>query len=515
MKKRPIVLCILDGYGLTSRVDGNAVKLANTPNLDDLMAMYPTTTIQASGNAVGLPEGQMGNSEVGHMNIGAGRVVYQSLTLINKAVEDGEFYENEEFLAAIKHAKDHGSKLHIWGLLSSGGVHSFNEHIYALLTLARRERLEKVYVHAFLDGRDVAPDSGLSFVEELDAKMKEIGVGEIASISGRYYAMDRDKRFDRVDLAYKAIAEHEGPSFTDPVQFVKDSYANEVYDEFVVPGYNSNVDGAVENDDAVIFANFRPERAIQMATVITNPEFYADKGYVPAVKRENIYFVSMMKYADSVKGHIAFKPQVLTNVLGDYLSAKGMKQLRIAETEKYAHVTFFMDGGVDKEIEGAKRDLINSPKVATYDLQPEMSAYEVKDKLIEELDSGEFDVVIVNFANCDMVGHTGIIPAAISAVETVDECVGEVYDKVLELGGTMLITADHGNAETLLDEEGNPFTAHTTNVVPLIVTNSHIALKEGGKLGDLAPTILTLLGLEVPEEMTGNVLIDNEPDCFQ
>ena len=456
MKKRPIVLCILDGYGLTSRVDGNAVKLANTPNLDDLMAMYPTTTIQASGNAVGLPEGQMGNSEVGHMNIGAGRVVYQSLTLINKAVEDGEFYENEEFLAAIKHAKDHGSKLHIWGLLSSGGVHSFNEHIYALLTLARRERLEKVYVHAFLDGRDVAPDSGLSFVEELDAKMKEIGVGEIASISGRYYAMDRDKRFDRVDLAYKAIAEHEGPSFTDPVQFVKDSYANEVYDEFVVPGYNSNVDGAVENDDAVIFANFRPDRAIQMATVITNPEFYADKGYVPAVKREN-----------------------------------------------------------DKEIEGAKRDLINSPKVATYDLQPEMSAYEVKDKLIEELDSGEFDVVIVNFANCDMVGHTGIIPAAISAVETVDECVGEVYDKVLELGGTMLITADHGNAETLLDEEGNPFTAHTTNVVPLIVTNSHIALKEGGKLGDLAPTILTLLGLEVPEEMTGNVLIDNEPDCFQ
>lgn len=515
MKKRPIVLCIMDGYGLTDRVDGNAVKLANTPNLDDLMAMYPTTVIKASGKAVGLPEGQMGNSEVGHMNIGAGRVVYQSLTLINKAVEDGTFYDNEEFMAAIKHAKENGSKLHIFGLLSTGGVHSSQDHIFALLKLARRERVDKVYVHAFLDGRDVAPDSGKGFVENLEAKMKEIGCGEIASISGRYYAMDRDKRFERMDVAYKAIVSREGKSFTDPVQFVQDSYNEEVYDEFVVPGYNANVEGNVEDNDAVIFANFRPDRAIQIATLVTNPTFYQDKGYVPDVQLKNIYFVCMMHYADSVKGHIAFHPQTLTNTLGDYVAEKGLKQLRIAETEKYAHVTFFFDGGVDKEIPGAKRDLINSPKVATYDLQPEMSAYLVKDKLIEELDTGEFDLVVVNFANCDMVGHTGIIPAAIQAVETVDECVGEVYDKVLEMGGTMLITADHGNAEKLLDEDNHPFTAHTTNDVPLIVTNSHLALKEGGKLGDLAPTILTLLGQEIPEEMTGNVLIENDPDSFQ
>lgn len=515
MKKRPIVLCIMDGYGLTDRVDGNAVKLANTPNLDDLMAMYPTTTIHASGNAVGLPEGQMGNSEVGHMNIGAGRVVYQSLTLINKAVKDGTFYDNEEFLAAIKHAKQNNSKLHIFGLLSTGGVHSSIDHIYALLKLARRERVEKVYIHAFLDGRDVAPDSGVGFIKDLQAKIDEIGCGEIASVSGRYYAMDRDKRFERMDLAYNAIVCKKGKDFTDPVQFVEDSYKEEVYDEFVVPGYNSAIDGNVEDNDAVIFANFRPDRAIQIATLITNPTFYEDKGYVPEVKLNNIYFVCMMHYADSVKGHVAFKPVELHNTLGDCLSERGLTQLRIAETEKYAHVTFFFDGGVDKEIKGAKRDLINSPKVATYDLQPEMSAYLVRDKLIEELDSGEFDVVIVNFANCDMVGHTGIIPAAISAVETVDECVGDVYDKVASMGGTMLITADHGNAERELDEDGNPFTAHTTNDVPLIVTNSHIALKEGGKLGDLAPTILTLLGQPVPPEMDGDVLIENDPSCFQ
>lgn len=507
MKKKPIVLCIMDGYGFTDRVDGNAVKLAQTPNLDDLMAMYPHTQIQASGNAVGLPEGQMGNSEVGHLNIGAGRVVYQSLTLINKSVKDGDFFKKQEFLDAIKHAKENDSKLHIWGLLSDGGVHSFNEHIYALLKLAKQEGLKKVYVHAFLDGRDVAPDSGSRFTKNLLHAIDEIGVGEIASVSGRYYAMDRDKRFDRVNLAYDAIVAHEGPSFTDPVKYIRDSYAHDVLDEFVVPAYNSDVDGAVEDNDSIIFANFRPDRAIQIATVMTNPTFYEDKGYVPAVQRNNIYFVCMMKYADSVKGEIAFKAQKLTNTLGDYISTKGLKQLRIAETEKYAHVTFFFDGGVDKEIEGAQRDLILSPKVATYDLQPEMSAFEVKDKLLEELDKDEFDVVIVNFANCDMVGHTGVIPAAISAVNVVDQCVGEVYEKVFELGGTMLITADHGNAECLLDEDNNPFTAHTTNPVPLIVTNSHLTLKEGGKLGDLAPTILTLLGLPIPEEMTGNVLI--------
>ncbi|MBO6046696.1 MAG: 2,3-bisphosphoglycerate-independent phosphoglycerate mutase [Erysipelotrichaceae bacterium] len=507
MKKRPIVLCIMDGYGFTDRVDGNAVKLANTPNLDDLMAIYPNTRIRASGEAVGLPDGQMGNSEVGHLNIGAGRVVYQSLTLINKAVKDGEFYKNEEFLKAIKHVKDNDSKLHIWGLLSNGGVHSANDHIYALLRLAKKEGLKKVYVHAFLDGRDVAPDSGSRFTKELLSEIDEIGVGEIASISGRYYAMDRDKRFDRVDLAYQAMVCHEGKSFTDPVRYIRDSYTHDVLDEFVIPGYNSDADGAVEDNDAVIFANFRPDRAIQIATVMTNPTFYEDKGYVPSVTRNNVCFVCMMKYADSVKGSIAFKAQKLTNTFGDYISEKGLKQLRIAETEKYAHVTFFFDGGLDKEIEGAERALVLSPKVATYDLKPEMSAYEVKDRLIEELDKDIFDVVVVNFANCDMVGHTGIIPAAINAVSVVDECVGEVYEKVFELGGTMLITADHGNAECLLDENNNPFTAHTTNEVPFIVTNSHLKVKEGGKLGDIAPTILTLLGLPVPEEMTGDVLI--------
>lgn len=503
MKKRPIVLCIMDGYGLSDRIEGNAVKLANTPNLDDLMAIYPTTRIKASGFAVGLPEGQMGNSEVGHMNLGAGRVVYQSLSLINKAVSDGSFFENRKFLKAMDNALSHDSKLHIWGLLSDGGVHSSNEHIYALLEMAKREGVKKVYVHAFLDGRDVAPDSGADFVAELQDKMKEIGVGEIASISGRYYAMDRDKRFERVDLAYQAIVNAQGKSFTDGVQYVKDSYAEEVYDEFVIPGYNASVDGKIEDHDSIIFANFRPDRAIQMSTVITNDVY----DYKPDRKPQDIVFVSMMKYADTVKGDVAFGKVNLNNTFGDYIAEKGLKQLRIAETEKYAHVTFFFDGGVDKEIEGATRVLINSPKVATYDLQPEMSAYEVKDALLEELDKDIYDVVIVNFANCDMVGHTGIIPAAIKAVSVVDECVGEVYQKVFELGGTMLITADHGNSEQLLDENGNPFTAHTTNEVPLIVTNTHLKLKEGGKLGDLAPTMLMLLGLEIPEEMDGNVLI--------
>lgn len=504
MKKRPVVLCILDGYGLSDRIDGNAVRLANTPNLDDLMAMYPTTTLMASGNAVGLPEGQMGNSEVGHLNIGAGRIVYQSLTLINKAVKDGDFFKNEAFLKAIQHVKDNDSKLHIWGLLSNGGVHSSNEHIYALLQLAKDQGLDKVYVHAFLDGRDVAPDSGVDFVQELQDKMDEIGVGQIASISGRYYAMDRDKRMDRIELAYNVLVGKSGETFSDAVQYVKDSYAKEVYDEFVIPGYNPDCGGAVSDNDAIIFANFRPDRAIQMSNVFTADVY---DNFKPTDKPQNIHFVCMMRYADTVNGDIAFKALDLSNTLGDYLSAQELKQLRIAETEKYAHVTFFMDGGVDKEIEGATRVLINSPKVATYDLQPEMSAYEVKDALITELEKDIYDVVIVNFANCDMVGHTGIIPAAIKAVSVVDECVGEIYEKVLELGGTMLITADHGNSEKLLDEDNNPFTAHTTNPVPLIVTNTHLELKEGGKLGDLAPTMLQLLGLPIPPEMTGESLL--------
>ena len=467
MKKRPVVLCILDGYGLTDRVDGNAVKLANTPNLDDLMAMYPTTTLKACGNAVGLPEGQMGNSEVGHLNIGAGRIVYQSLTLINKAVEDGTFFTNEAFLKAIQHAKDNDSKLHIWGLLSNGGVHSSNEHIYALLKLAKDQGLEKVYVHAFLDGRDVAPDSGADFVKELQDQMDEIGVGQIASISGRYYAMDRDKRMDRIELAYNALIGKSGETYSDPVQYVKDSYAKKVYDEFVIPGYNPDTNGAIADNDAIIFANFRPDRAIQMSNVFTADVY---DNFKPADKPKNIHFVCMMRYADTVNGDIAFHSLDLSNTLGDYLSAQGLKQLRIAETEKYAHVTFFFNGGVEEPNKGEDRILVKSPKVATYDLQPEMSAPQVCDKLVEAINKDIYDVVIVNFANCDMVGHTGIIPAAIKAVSVVDECVGEVYEKVLELGGTMLITADHGNDPTYKG------TDHTRENVPLIIYSKSLQM---------------------------------------
>ena len=505
MKDKVTMLMILDGFGDNKNTDGNAIKLAKTPNIDKLMKKYPNTDIFTSGLHVGLPEGQMGNSEVGHTNIGAGRIVYQELTRITKSIEDGDFFSNPEFIAAIENCKKYNSKLHILGLVSDGGVHSHNRHLYGLLEMAKRRDFEDVYVHCFLDGRDTPPASAETYVAELQEKMKEKGVGKIASLSGRFYAMDRDKRFDRVKLAYDAIVCQEGESFECPVQYVKDSYAKDVLDEFVIPGYNKNVEGTIDDGDSVIFANFRPDRAIQLATVITNPTFY--EGYVPEKQVKDLEFVCMMKYADSVNGEIAFVSPELTNTLGDYLSAQGLKQLRIAETEKYAHVTFFFDGGVDKEIEGATRVLVNSPKVATYDLQPEMSAYEVKDKLIAELDKDIHDVVIVNFANCDMVGHTGVIPAAIKAVSVVDDCIGEVYEKVLELGGTMLITADHGNAEEELDADGNPFTAHTTNVVPLIVTNSHIGLKEGGKLGDLAPTMLQLLGLPIPEEMDGESLL--------
>lgn len=503
MKKRPIVLCILDGYGISESVKGNAVKLANTPNLDDLMDLYPVTNIEASGLPVGLPDGQMGNSEVGHLNIGAGRTVYQSLTLINKAVSDGDFFKNDTLLKAINTAKENNSKLHVWGLLSDGGVHSSCQHIYALLQLAKNEGLSEVFVHAFLDGRDVAPDSALKYVEDLENKINEIGIGKIASVSGRYYAMDRDKRFDRVELAYDAIVSATGASFTNPKEYIEASYSADVFDEFIIPAFNSTVNGKLEDNDAVIFANFRPDRAMQLATVVTNDVYE----YKPEYKPNNLTFVCMMKYADTVNGHVAFALPKLTNTLGDYLSSNGLKQLRIAETEKYAHVTFFFDGGVDKEIDGATRALIESPKVATYDLQPEMSAYEVSSRLMEELDKDEHDVVVVNFANCDMVGHTGSIPAAIKAVSVVDECVGELYQKVLELGGTLLITADHGNSEKLLDDSNNPFTAHTSNVVPFIVTNTHLSLKENGKLGDIAPTILDLLGLPIPSEMTGESLL--------
>lgn len=493
---------VLDGYGLSDKTEGNAIAMADTPVMDKLMKEYPFVKGNASGSYVGLPDGQMGNSEVGHMNIGAGRIIYQDLTRITKAIADGDFFKNEELLAAMENCKKNNSDLHLFGLLSSGGVHSHISHVYGLLEMAKKNGVSNVYVHAFLDGRDTPPASGKDFVAQLEEKMAEIGVGKVASLAGRYYAMDRDNRWERVELAYNAMVLGKGEKATSAVEALEASYHDNKSDEFVLPCV-VNENGKIKNGDSVVFFNFRPDRAREITRAINDKVF-------DGFKREtlNLVFVTMTQYDKTLEGvEVAYSPQTITNTLGEYVASKGLNQLRIAETEKYAHVTFFFDGGVDKEIEGATRVLVNSPKVATYDLQPEMSAYEVKDKLIAELDKDIHDVVIVNFANCDMVGHTGVIPAAIKAVSVVDECIGEVYEKVLELGGTMLITADHGNAEEELDADGNPFTAHTTNVVPLIVTNSHVGLKEGGKLGDLAPTMLQLLGLPIPEEMDGESLL--------
>ena len=506
MDKRLTMLMILDGFGINEKEQGNAVKLAKTPNIDKLMKTCKTTVMNASGLAVGLPEGQMGNSEVGHTNIGAGRIVYQELTKITKSIEDGDFFSIPEFNKAIENCKKYNSKLHIMGLLSDGGVHSHIRHLFGLLEFAKRKDFENVYVHCFMDGRDTPPASGETYIAQLEEKMKEKGIGKIATVSGRFYSMDRDKRWQRIQKSYEALVNGKGLTATSAMQAVEASYQKEVFDEFIEPTVICNGTepvATIGKHDSVIFFNFRPDRAREITRAINDKVF-------DGFKREtlNLVFVTMTQYDKTLEGvEVAYSPQTITNTLGEYVASKGLNQLRIAETEKYAHVTFFFDGGVDKEIEGATRVLVNSPKVATYDLQPEMSAYEVKDKLIAELDKDIHDVVIVNFANCDMVGHTGVIPAAIKAVSVVDECIGEVYEKVLELGGTMLITADHGNAEEELDADGNPFTAHTTNVVPLIVTNSHVGLKEGGKLGDLVPTMLQLLGLPIPEEMDGESLL--------
>ena len=499
MKK--ILTIILDGFGIRDEEKGNAIKQAHMNNFNELWSKYPHALLGASEEAVGLAHGQAGNSEVGHMTIGAGRLLKQNEVLVNDFLLSPDM-ENKNVIKLIENKE---KDIHIMGLCSDGNIHAGVDDFVNVYKFLVNNDFKKIHFHLITDGRDTGVHDAMKYINIIKDVIKQYGVGDITSICGRFYAMDRDKRFDRVKLAYDAIVCQEGESFECPVQYVKDSYAKDVLDEFVIPGYNKNVEGTIDDGDSVIFANFRPDRAIQLATVITNPTFY--EGYVPEKQVKDLEFVCMMKYADSVNGEIAFVSPELTNTLGDYLSAQGLKQLRIAETEKYAHVTFFFDGGVDKEIEGATRVLVNSPKVATYDLQPEMSAYEVKDKLIAELDKDIHDVVIVNFANCDMVGHTGVIPAAIKAVSVVDECIGEVYEKVLELGGTMLITADHGNAEEELDADGNPFTAHTTNVVPLIVTNSHVGLKEGGKLGDLAPTMLQLLGLPIPEEMDGESLL--------
>ena len=507
MKNRPVCLIIMDGYGLANPSDTNAVSIAKKPNLDRIFSTYDTKTIQASGEAVGLPEGQMGNSEVGHMNIGAGRIVWQSLSRINNSIKTKEFNSNPAIINAINNAKENNKKFHIFGLCSDGGVHSHTSHIIAIAKLAHEMGIENVYYHAFLDGRDVAPKSAGIYL----SKIMNEGNVKVANVGERYYGMDRDKNYDRIQVAFDAMTVAKGEYFEDPIAGIEASYANGKTDEFVVP-FVSDKNGMVEDGDSVVFANFRPDRAIQIATVVSNPtgiNYNPEKPYVMDLSNapKNVTFVSMMKYADSVNGDLAFGLQKLDNLFGDVVSKAGLKQLRIAETEKYAHVTFFFDGGADRQIEGASRVLVNSPKVATYDLQPEMSAYEVCDKVCDAIRSEEFDCIVLNFANCDMVGHTGVIPAAIKAVEAVDETVGRVVAALEEVGGVALITADHGNAEKLADEEGKPFTAHTTNVVPVVITSNDYKLREDGILSDIAPTLLELLDVEVPVEMTSKSLI--------
>lgn len=501
--KKPLILMILDGFGIAGD-KGNAIKAANKPNIDRLFSSNPVTQIGASGMDVGLPDGQMGNSEVGHTNIGAGRVVYQELTRITKSIQDGDFFQNEALCNAIDNAVKNGTALHIMGLLSDGGVHSHNTHLYGILELAKKKGLEKVYVHAFLDGRDVPPSSGKDYVAACVEEMKKIGVGQIATVMGRYYAMDRDNRWERVVKAYSAMVYGEGVKCADPVEAVAVSYAEGVTDEFVVP---TVIDGAapISANDSIIFYNFRPDRAREITRTFVDPDFSGferKKGFFP------LTYVCMTQYDATMPNvQVAFKPQSLDNTFGEYISNKGLTQLRIAETEKYAHVTFFFNGGVEKTYENEDRILVASPKVATYDLQPEMSAYEVADKCAEAIKSGKYDVIILNFANCDMVGHTGVFDAAVKAVEAVDACVGKVTDAIAEMGGVSLITADHGNADKMFEEDGSPFTAHTTNPVPFCVIGYPCQLREGGKLADIAPTMLQILGLEQPEEMTGTSLI--------
>ena len=507
MAKRPLLLCILDGFGwVPQETYGNAIAAAKTPYFDKLFASCPFTTIGASGMNVGLPDGQMGNSEVGHTNIGAGRIVYQELTRITKSIADGDFFENEALVSAMRSAKENGKALHLMGLLSDGGVHSHNGHLYGLLEMAKRMGLTKVYVHAIMDGRDVPPDSGLGFIKELQAKLASLGVGTIASVTGRYYAMDRDNRWDRVEKAYAAFVYGEGNHGT-PVEVMEKSYAEGVTDEFVVPAVTCE-GGRVAEGDSVIFFNFRPDRAREITRTFVDDAF---TGFARRYGRFPVHYVCFTQYDATMPNvSVAFRPQVLTNVLGEYLAKNGKTQLRIAETEKYAHVTFFFNGGVEAPFEGEDRALINSPKVATYDLQPEMSAYLVADECVKRIESGKYDVIILNFANCDMVGHTGVFSAAVTAVEAVDECAGKVIDAVLAAGGAVLLTADHGNADKMYDPDPeHPFTAHTTNPVPFLVAGlGDVKLRQGGVLADIAPTMLKVMGLPQPEEMTGKSIIE-------
>ncbi len=512
MSKQLTALIIMDGFGLSNVKDANAVYMADTPNFDELWASYPHVPIHASGLDVGLPEGQMGNSEVGHLNIGAGRVVYQEFTRISKAIKDGDFFENKAFLEAIAHAKKHNTKLHLMGLVSEGGVHSHIEHLYALVELAKNQGLPQVYIHAFMDGRDVPPASGKSTLEALDAKLRQLEFGKVATVSGRYYAMDRDKRWDRVQKAYNALVLGEGEFADNSVEAMELSYNAKETDEFVKPTVileEGKPVATIDKDDAIIFFNFRPDRARELTRPLIMPifdELERKKGYFP------VKFISMTQYDETFENiTVAYDPQTLDNTFGEYISSKGKSQLRIAETEKYAHVTFFFNGGVEAPNPQEERVLIPSPKVPTYDQQPAMSAPEVTEEAVKRIESGIYDVMILNFANCDMVGHTGDINAAVEAVETVDTCLAKVVDSIRKAGGVALVTADHGNAEQMLDyATKEPHTAHTSNHVPFILVDDNrkdAVLREDGRLADIAPTILDLMNLDKPKEMTGESLI--------
>lgn len=496
---RPILLTIIDGFGLRDEQKGNAVKLARKPNLDKLWSIYPHSTLDASGRQVGLPQGQMGNSEVGHLNIGGGRIVYQPLELINKHIEEGTFFNNEELKKVMSHVKENNSKLHIFGLLSDGGIHSHINHIFALLEMAKQEQVQEVYIHAFLDGRDTLPDIALTFLNQLEEKMKELNIGKLTDISGRYYSMDRERMWDLTKQYYNLLVKQDGEVIANYQEYIQNSYDNKIYDEFIVPAI-INQNGNLAENDGLIFANFRPDRATQTFTAITNPEFTEFE----TIKFNNIKLVTMMPVEKSIVCTNAFHTPDVTNSLGEYLSKNNKKVLRIAEASKYPHITYFFDGGKEMELAGTDKIIVPRKDVATYDLAPEMSAREITDKLLTIMDN--YDVIILNFANCDMVGHTGNLDAAIKAVETVDECVGRLHEKIQELDGLMIITADHGNCELMIDENDNIITSHTTNKVPFIICDDNYQVTEG-KLGDIAPTILKIMDLKIPEEMTGNILI--------
>jgi 2,3-bisphosphoglycerate-independent phosphoglycerate mutase len=509
MGKKPVMLIILDGYGINPREEGNAIMAAHKPNMDGFMRDYPNTVIHTSGMDVGLPRGQMGNSEVGHTNIGAGRIVYQELTRITKSIEDGDFFEKKEFIRAIENCKANRSRLHLYGLLSDGGVHSHNTHLYALVEFAKRNGLKDIFVHCFFDGRDVPPDSAKDYVAELEEKLAEIGIGRIASVMGRYYAMDRDNRWERVKLAYDAMVLGQGLTAESASEAVMESYKRQEFDEFVKPTVivrDGKPTATIGSNDSIIFFNFRPDRAREITRAFVDPGFTGferAKGFFP------LYYVCMTQYDKTMPNvEIAFKPESLSNTFGEYISRHGLRQLRIAETEKYAHVTFFLNGGVETMYEGEDRMLIPSPKVATYDLKPEMSAFEVTEEVLKRIASDNYDVIVLNFANCDMVGHTGIFDAAKAAVEAIDVCLGRIVEAVRVKNGVVLITADHGNAEQMIDyETGGAYTAHTTNVVPLVGIGLDGRQLKEGRLADLAPTMLELLGLDKPVEMTGNSLL--------